>query len=192
MIASFCLSLTIAGCFRYTSYSGDGEFVDNGVRMYGSRYVLDLGAMDLETVGSRNYRLGKLPKAQFNIGIDLVEMAPNTVEGGRPDHRGRVRVELRTAKGAVIVSENAELQDWVWSFGEGGTVSRLYRRGESEEVSTGPDRMRHVALGKKASGGWGTYFDSNPHEVYILDVHVLEPLATKGRPARVRLVGWSR
>ncbi len=186
---SLCLSVTIAGCARYISYSGDGRFVDNGPLMYSMRYVLDLGPIDLETHNTRTYRLSELPNAEFVVGLELVEPSPNSVRGPRPDHRGRVRVELRTSAGAVVISENQPLSEWVWSYALGGTTSRLYLRGESKDVPI-PGGARPVRVGEKASGGWGTYFKARSRETYTLTIEVIEPLSVKGRPARVRVVGW--
>lgn len=186
---SLCLFLTITGCARYISYSGDGRFVDNGPLMYSMRYVLDLGPIDLETQNTRSYRLSELPTAQFVVGIDISEPSPTSVRGPRPDHRGRVRVELKTSTGAVVISENEPLNEWVWSYGLGGSTSSLYLRGESKDVPI-PGGARPEQVGEKASGGWGTYFKASSRETYTLLIEVVEPLSVKGRPARVRLIGW--
>jgi hypothetical protein len=181
----------ILGC-RHTSYAGDGHFVDNGLFAYSRRYVLDLGPVDLERTGAQAYRLAKLPNAEFTIGIELVEARPNGLTDARPDHRGRVRVELKTSQGETVILQDAPLEEWVWMHASGDTTSRLYRRGESTEIPLGDGTSRTVAVGEGPSGGWGTYFYSSSSEVYALKIDVLEPLKVTGRPVRLVLVGWGR
>ena len=191
MIALVTLA-TIVGC-RYKSYAGDGRFVDNGPLNYSRRYVVDLGPLNLESSGARSYRLAKLPRAEFVIGIDLTESKPNELGGTRPDHRGRVRLELKSAEGATVILQDAPLEEWVWSYGAHDTTSRLYLRGQATEVPVGGGGdTKSVRVGEGPSGGWGTYFYSSSSETYTLSIEVLEPLKVAGRPARLVLVGWDR
>jgi hypothetical protein len=190
MVVAFLALANICAC-RYSSYEGDGDFTDNGVLSYSSRYVLDLGPLDLEKANSRRYRLTKLPTAEFVIGIDLVEMAPNRLAGPRPDHRARVRVQLESSQGETIIDQDVRLENWVWSHGEGDAKSRLYLRGETRDVQAGSS-TQPTRVNEGPSGGWGTYFNSSDSESYTLSVDVLEPISVAGRPARLTLVGWGQ
>jgi hypothetical protein len=63
--------------------------------------------------------------------------------------------------------------------------------GESREVSTWWGGTSSKKLGVKASGGWGTYFESEEGRTYRLRLEVLSSDNWK-RVARVVVVGWDR
>ena len=186
-------SLILSGCFGLAalSYRGDGKLTDGGILQYASRYRIDLGPLDVTVPGVYTYRLEGMPHAEFTVGFDVLDSEPNRLDFA-PKYDGRLRVELRNSAGELVVGEDSPLRDWVRSYGLGGTTSRFYRRGESKEVRLSNGNIQHQSLGVKASGGWGTYFKSEPSESYKLIVEVVEPMRHNPRPTRVTLVGWDR
>lgn len=185
-------SVALAGCFGLASlnYRGDGTLTDHGVLAYASRYKVDLGPIDTSVLGVRSYQLQGLPYGEFSAGIEVLDAEPNK-DSRDPKYRGRIALELRNATGEVVIAESAPVEEWTRSYGIGGTISHLYRSGASTEKRFPNGDMQHIKQGIKASGGWGTYFNSDPTETYTLRVEVMEPLQPS-RPTRVTLIGWDR
>lgn len=184
----------LSGCFGLAalSYTGDGRLSDKGVLAYASRYAVDLGAIDSTKSGSYFYRLAKLPSATFTVNIEVNDAEPNLSDKAKSAYGGRVRVLLKNSVGAVVIDEDALLEDWVRSYGLGLSTSSFYRRGESRDITLPDGNTRGEHVGVKASGGWGTYFNSEYEDTYTLRVEIVEPLRPEGRPARVSLKGFDR
>lgn len=103
LLATIVLILT--SCFPYVRYSGDGHFVDNGWTNYSQRYVVDLESVDLTTAGTYTYRLSGLPRAQFVVGIDLVDNSLSKVGGTEPTNTVKVRLQLHSSGGRLVILE---------------------------------------------------------------------------------------
>jgi hypothetical protein len=183
----FLAALVAGGCYRASSYRGDGELVDYGWPTYWRRYVLDLGPVDLSSLRSYSYTLRKLPDAEFTIGIELIEVQRNDLLGARPDHRGHVRLELKTTDGSTVVLEDGPLESWTWSHGGLDAVSFLYRRGEQRDKRL-PGGGAKVELLRNPHGGWGSYFIADNSKTYTLTFQVIGPNELK-RNARLMLYG---
>lgn len=183
--------ILLSGCFHAAFYSGDGRFTDNGILAYSNRYVIDLGAIDLSTSGTYTYKLSGLPCARFTVGINVTEDKPNRLFG--VVHYGAsVRVHLQTAEGETVILEEGSLDSWTRSYGIGDRISHLYQRGETKEILLPGGGSRSELLGIKASGGWGSYFNSEFEKTYRLTLEVLVSEKSANRPARIALVGWDR
>lgn len=152
---------TLPGCFHGWFYSGDGQFTDNGVLAYSRRYVIDLGAVDLSTPGTYSYRLSGLPRAELNVALQVVEEKQNQWDV-RPNYPATVRMQLRTTHDEEVIFEQSSLDSWVRGFGVHNNISELYLRGQTRDIPLPGGGARPEPLGVKASGGWGTYFDSEP------------------------------
>lgn len=187
-LISFGTFLIISSCYQASSYKGDGKLVDNGWRCYSCRYVLDLGPIDLSNGGAYSYTLRNLPHAEFTIGIEIIELEPNRIDSQRPDHQGQVQLELKDANNEVIVFEDIPLDNWTWSYGEGDLKSFLYRSGETKEMPYSDGETRPMAVGKKPSDGWGSYFTAEESKAYSLKLQVLRPIKIK-KAARLMLIG---
>ena len=81
--------------------------------------------------------------------------------------------------GELVISESAPLAEWVWTCGNAtGEVaadcrnSFAYRRGQSREVQLKRGNSRYEEIGKKADGGWGTYFRPRRREEYVLEIQL--------------------
>jgi len=186
-------SVPLYGCFGPAglSYTGDGSLKDHGVLSYARRYEIDLGAIDATVPGVHTYRLSGMPHATFTVNVEVVDSEPNRLGPPRATYAGRIAVEMKNSAGELIIAEREPIDKWVRTYGLGLRNSSFYRRGESVDIPLpgGGARPKHV--GVKASGGWGTYFDSEMGENYILRVEVLEPLRPE-LPARISVIGWDR
>lgn len=177
----------LAGCL-HSGYTGDGQFTDNGFMAYSRRFVVDLGPVNLSRIGTYNYSLSGLPRAEFVVSIRVIEETTNTLNGKR-DYPAVVRVQMQNDRNETVIDEQAPLNSWVRSYGTLDNISELYRQGEGREVPVAGG-YRGEKLGVKASGGWGTYFYSDEGERYRLRVDVLA--SSMNRPASVIVDGWSR
>jgi hypothetical protein len=188
------LALSLVGCFRYSRYSGDGLFTDNGWMNYSQRYVIDLGSIDLASEKqARSYVLNRLPHARFTVGISVTEDATVSVSGTSPSHSVSVRIVLRTSDGREVVREEGPLESWVRSFALGREeYAYLYRRGAARDVPLPGGGTTSERLAVKASGGWGSYFNSSQKESYTLSFEVLSSDLSSSIPARLTLHGWDR
>jgi hypothetical protein len=181
-------ALSLASCYRASWYNGDGELTDAGwLVLEGNRYKLDLGPLDLTVSGSHTFRLSNLPNAEFTAGIEIIEPEPIPTSDAQPEHTSYVRLELKTSNGEVVVLEEGPLNTWVWSHALRGSTAFLYRRGESRDVPTENGSVRVEPVGLKAANGWGSYFQAERSETYILTFQVIEPRNTAKRPARLML-----
>jgi hypothetical protein len=112
-LATLLLAATAAlsGC-THTGYSGDGQFTDNGLLVYSKRYVIDLGPVDLSKRGAYEYKLSGMPNGRFNVSIRVFEGTRNQWNV-RPEYPVTVRMQMRTAKGAIVIDEGGSLNSWV-------------------------------------------------------------------------------
>jgi len=164
------------------------RLTDNGLLVYSKRYVIDLGSVDLAKQGTYEYKLSGMPNATFNVSIRIFEGTRNSW-GVRPEYPATVRMQMRNAAGESVIDEAGSLNSWVRSYGVLDDISDLYRMGEGRDIPLPGGGTKGERLGLKASGGWGTYFDSNCDETYTLRLEVL-PSEHWTRPARVVAVGW--
>lgn len=185
LVASAALLLG-SGCSLMTGYSGDGRFVDHGYFAMPVRYVLDLGPIDLSSQGRYARRLARLPAERMTIGLDIVEEGSDTRHTAR--HSARIRLQLKTTDGQLVMDENGTLDSWSWgrSRVDSSTfyaVSGQMRYVPIEGVSR-PER-----LGEKADRGWGSSFLPGSGAVYQLEFEVLSPDSTPSGPVHLMLEG---
>ena len=183
LLLSIGATVALSACYRASSYSGDGRLVDNGWQLKGGRYALDLGPIDISRTGKYSYTLKRLPDAEFVIGIEVEEAAPNRDQ--RPNHKAQVRLDLKGGGGS-IVAEGGSLDNWTWSYGLGDTKSFLYRRGEGKDVPLPNGGTKGQRVGVKPSGGWGSYFTADESVNYELTFQLLASEMPQ-RPARLVL-----
>jgi aminoglycoside 6'-N-acetyltransferase len=169
------------------AHEGDGAFADNGAHAPHSRYVLDLGPVDLGKPGRHEYRFGHLPGTEFAIGLRL---APRRGKSGAPPAVA-VRVTLENEKDELVVHAEGRLADWLWS--EADDAWFVYQRGQQTHVAVAPRATRPQRIGLRADGGWGTYFTPRTGARYRLVIDVARADAEE-RPAGARLLavagGW--
>jgi hypothetical protein len=182
-------AIAVVGCSHAPFYTGDGHFTDNGIWAYSRQYVIDLGPVDLSKLGKYTYQLSGLPHATFNVAIHVEEEEQNQWNV-RPKHPATVRMELRTTQGELVILEESSLDSWVRGYGVHNNISELYVRGKARDIPLPRGGARPEPLGVKASGGWGTYFDSDEDQTYVLKLDILD--STMKRPARLVVVGWGR
>jgi hypothetical protein len=181
----------LSGCL-HGGYSGDGQFTDNGWEVYSRRYVIDLGPIDLSTPGTYSFRLSGLPHAEFVVGIRVFEEKKNEWNAPRPSYPVSVRMQLRTAEGETVIFEEGSLNSWTRSYGVLDNISDLSRQGEGRAIPLPGGGTRGERVGFKASGGWGTHFDSEVDKTYLLKLEVLSSHPSMNRPARLSVLGWDR
>jgi hypothetical protein len=180
MVAAFFLIVFVSGCAR--SYVGDGEFSDQGPGTAHERYRLDLGLVDLSSVGTVTFKMKGLPAEEFTAGLEGI----SSCVGDGSSSPIRVRLVLSSADNDIVFSEEAPLREWIQSRGF------WYRRGLEEEVPKSGGITEFKRIGTLADGGWGTYFTARPRSAYALELSVV--VAQDAFPCPARLVmyggGW--
>jgi hypothetical protein len=141
----------LAGCYRASSYTGDGQLTDNGAGAATDRYVLNLGTVDLMQQGSKSFRLANLPKANFVVGLEIATLGNADVIEKKVANPV-IAIELVGPDGDVIFARKAPLDTWAWAVKAGEHRAFVYGRDESE-----------------------TYFDATTKVEYALIFNVLEP-----------------
>ena len=162
-------------------YSGDGTFTDFGPATAHERYLIDLGPIDLTRANKRSFRMLGLPSSELTIGLRQANVSAgcDAVALGAE----RVRLNVSTSEGAIVVSEDAPLNGWTSSSG------LVYRRGFEREEPAGAGSVQLVRVGVRASGGWGTYFTPNPRKTYVATFEVLDARGVSGCQSRLVALG---
>jgi hypothetical protein len=120
----------------YTGYTGDGAFKDHGKRAASMRYVVDLGAIDLEADKEYTFSLSGLPATGLTAGICLDLQHYFETKGaahGKPEWFDKVKVtmvliELGSNKEVFKIEE--PLSRYTWTNGSPKpATSFLYGRG---------------------------------------------------------------
>jgi hypothetical protein len=117
-IAIAIVVLTIGSCMFLRlvyRYSGDGTLTDNGMFEAGSRYVLDLGPIELDRTTVSSFVIEGLPVENFVVGLELRNTAGTPVEQGSRTTKPIVKMELRAPDGQVIFGVRSSLEKWVWN-----------------------------------------------------------------------------
>jgi hypothetical protein len=134
------------------------------------RFELDLGMVDIERTGHREYPLPALPEADIAFGFSL--SAP---DGGRVHHlpKATVRITLVNELDQVVFDVADELANFTRA--ESTRATFLYLRGVQNQAP-GPD------------GGWGTYAHPRKGGRYRMTVETLKSNVTMTKFV-VRLMG---
>ena len=152
------------------AHKGDGTLTDKGARTAHSRFELDLGSIDLERTGRREYQFSDLPHEEFTFGLRL--KAPT---GEKLSHlpKATVRMTLTNEQGQVVFEVAEELTNWVRSEKESEWF--LYMRGVQKQTPGAASRvtMERIAFGP--DGGWGTYVSPRTEGTYKLVVETVKP-----------------
>jgi len=192
MVAIACATVVTGGCSHAMFYTGDGQLIDRGWLNYSGRYTIDLGPVNLAVPGSYSYKLSGLPHAELVVGIAVVEDKPNGIDEARPRHPAEIRVELRNCESQVAILEQGALDTWVHSYALRDVNSFYYRQGQGKEIPLPDGGTRGQRVGKKASGGWGTYFEAEGNCEYRLKFDVISPEQSTERTARLVVNGYDR
>lgn len=184
--------LTMIVCMTAcTPYSGDGQLVDRGWMRYPSRYLLDLGPVDLTQAERTCFSLAGLPRAEFVAGIDIVEGEGLTISGPTPDYAVSAHLKLTTESGETVIDEAAPLSAWTRQTPADAPLGgRLYLRGESAQHPLPDGGSRGERIGTRAHGGWGSYFKPERNVRYRMCFSVVFTELAQPIPARLSLVGW--
>jgi len=150
----------IAGC---TTYKGDGTF---------TRYVLDLGPVNLDKPSRQEYSMAGLPHSQYTVGLRVV--SPPLLE--KPEIQGRARLTLTNEKGEVVFAVEEELSRWVWGSALEFEGPFLFIRGVNNEIPIGGGGVRLEPI-VRADGGWGTYFSPRRDGQYRLVYETVVPVS---------------
>jgi len=133
-----------------------------------ARFELDLGPVDLERTGQREYKLPSLPEADIAFGFKLTAS-----EGLHHLPKATVRITLTNERDEVVFDVSDELANFTRAESTGAWF--LYQRG-IENQAPGPD------------GGWGTYAHPRKAGSYRVAVETVKPNVTLTK-FTVRLVG---
>ena len=133
-----------------------------------ARFEIDLGAVDLETKGWREYKLPRLPEADIAFGFKLT-----SPEGLAHLPKATVRLTLVNEFDQVVFDVSDDLNNF--ERAESTREWFLYQRGIPGKAP-GPD------------GGWGTYAHPRPAGSYRMTVETLKSNVTMTK-FTVRLMG---
>ena len=136
--------------FPAAAHKGDGAFTDHGPRGPHHRFELDLGPVDLERGGSREYRFGDLPAEEFVFGLRLTA-ADGQKLGALP--AATVRITLVNENDQTVFDMTDEVSNLVRS--ETAKEWFLYQRGRAPLPGGAKPGEQRLAVGP--DGGWGTY-----------------------------------
>ncbi len=134
------------------------------------RVEVDLGLVDIEHAGYREYKLPALPEGEIAFGLKLT-----AADGEKLNHlpKATVRMTLVNERDEVVFDVSDELADFTRA--ESTRATFLYLRG-IESQARGPD------------GGWGTYALPRKAGAYRMTVETLKPNVTMTKFI-VRLMG---
>ena len=122
-----------------------------------------------------------LPATEFTIGLRPVNVSAGCDAAALSAERIRLQVDTRT--GAMVISEEAPLSAWISSS------DLLYRRGVELQKQVGDGVVRLIRTGVRSSGGWGTYFIADPAETYTAKFEVVGPIGSSGCESRLVVLG---
>jgi hypothetical protein len=177
---ALAVSLLLAACDG-DHYSGDGTLTDAGLGAAHNRYVVDLGPVSLSSLNSHSFRLTGLPATEFTIGLRPINVLAGCDASGL--NSTKIRLDVRTGDGQVVISEEEPLSAWVTSS------DLVYRRGTEREEPKAGGAVKSVQTGVRASGGWGTYFTPRTSATYLATFEVLDAHGTSDCESRLVLLG---
>ena len=187
LLAALPAAALLLAALPAAAHKGDGAFTDHGPRGAHNRFELDLGPVDLERAGSREYRFSDLPAEEFTFGLRLT-----TAGGERPGAlpAATVRIVLVNERGETVFDTTDEVANLAraessreWFLYQIGTLSLPGAVGQKprQRLSVGPD------------GGWGTYASVRQNGSYRLTFETIKPDSRLAK-FEVRLVavggGW--
>ena len=182
LVPAICVALLpIASCDRSHGYRGDGTFRDFGPATAIDRYVVDLGPIDLSRPNQRSFRLLGLPGVEFTMGLRQVNVSARCDAAALSSVR--VRLEVKTGDGALVIAEDGPLSTWV------NSPQLVYRRGVELEKPEAGGAFQLVRTGVRASGGWGTYFTPRSSAPYFAEFDVVDAQGASGCESRIVLLG---
>jgi len=173
--------LTLTACEGSPNYHGDGTFTDAGPTTAHERYVVDLGRIDLGSPSHHSFKLIGLPATEFTMGLRQVNVSAGCDASAVSSVR--VRLDVKTDNGSVVIAEEGPLNEWVTS------PSLIYRRGAESKQPKAGGAFELVPTGVRASGGWGTYLTPQTSTMYLANLEVLDPHGTAGCESRLVLLG---
>ena len=171
--AMSALALASGSACGHRSYKGDGHFTDRGWLSGTERYVLDLGSIDLATVGSRSYTLTNLPAERFALGFEVEPVNPEADAPVAP----LVQVAL-TSPGVSVITHRAPLNQWIVSTSLANPTRAIFI------YCGGPNE---AGWAEAPDTAWGCIFKPNDSATYTLTVAVLEA-DTRARAHSVRVM----
>lgn len=149
IFTGFIISVLLCAC-DIKSYSGDGKLTDNG-RFSTSRYLLDLGAVELKSVRNSTFNLKVPPKTTFVFGIQVrrIENIADTLDVNQINPT--IAISLLDSESQGIINEPSKLSEWTWSSTTEKNGFFIYVRDNFE-----------------------MYIETDPSEIYTLSLHALE------------------
>ena len=134
------------------------------------RFEVDLGLVDIERTGQREYQLPALPETDIAFGFSLT-----SPDGDKLHHlpKATVRITLVNERDEVVFDATDELANFLRA--ESTRATFLYLRGVQNQAP-GPD------------GGWGTYAHPRKGGRYRMTVETLKSNVTMTK-FTVRLMG---
>jgi hypothetical protein len=180
------MALAMLGCcLPPHAYQGDGRFSHTC-----SRYVLDLGELDLSSPAEHVLNVGALPNAdRWIIGLDVAPRPERPTTANISDIV--IQIEMTRSDGLPVLAETRPLSLWAWQMSpegsEGVGPAFVYSTGLPEADAGEPGR-----LGTGGDYARGTMFQPKPGAGYHLVVNVTRPAAeARYFAVRLKVVGAS-
>jgi len=181
--ALLAVCAVVSGCglrlTDYHSYHGDGAFTVQPAASWICQdgYTVDLGTIDLTSVGEVTRHIDGLPPIEATIGL-AVDTRDEANDANADPHRSTALVEvtLRDGSGHIVLSRRERLSDWITSFASGNPGhAYLYQQGGQAEFPVAPGAVRVERFPVGADDSWGTYFTPRRGARYTLHFTVEGP-----------------
>jgi len=170
LVRSFALVFTLVSataCSQHDQYTGDGRLIDYGVTAAVTRYVAEVGQVDLTRTGSATFKLSGLPRTYFVIGLQMPVHADPAADG-HLHTAADVSFEVVRDDYGMVAVVTSPLREWTLSNPLHGDSTFVYlRRAQS-------------------------YFDAFPEAHYRLTVtvNVADPTLPHTSWVVLKSAGW--
>lgn len=170
--------------------AGDAVIKDLGPDAASRRYSVDLGNVTEFGEEPRAYGLRDLPRTKLVIGLLVEGSVGNEPLWLSKPVRATVKLVVTDSRGRLVISEEAPLNEWVWSeMGPEPHRSFVYRRGKSVDAAIGDGRARVEEVGTTTDEGWGSYFAPRRNSQYEVTL-TTEELSPGEETLSYRLVAY--
>jgi hypothetical protein len=166
-VIGIVLIAVLTYCYSKVPYSGDGHLIDNGPLAPTDRYVLDLGAIDLNKKGLYSYKINSLPSVNFVVGIEI-RVSPE--QYSIIEHRNIkpvISLDLTNPQNVQVLHHQSSLDSWAWEIIRGDNFAFVFGKDHFfkptanskytlrvEIVQPDSSNLNYTARLQVKSGGW--------------------------------------
>jgi hypothetical protein len=117
----------VVACAQHDSYAGDGRLIDNGITAAETRYVAEVGRVDLAHSGTAKFEFSGLPRTYFVVGLQMPARAALGADG-RLRTGADVSFEIVRVDYGMVAVVTAPLREWTLSNRPHGDAAFAYLR----------------------------------------------------------------